>query len=158
MQVRRNCQVFFFWTKKWLICLPKSSVSFKVSTQLWTAFSYFNLDYPTAGLTVTGLARVSMTVIVTFGPFATIYGIWWWSRSLKLYSLCKRVYGLDVMFLIKIYHGLNSALLFWKLLILDLLLGISETIVYSAPCFLLKVCSSPKCASAADVCRDISAF
>jgi hypothetical protein len=38
----------FVWTDKWLICLPKFNVSFKLCTQLWTA--YFDPDYPTAGL------------------------------------------------------------------------------------------------------------
>jgi hypothetical protein len=40
---------------------PKSNVSFKVCTQLWTEFvisQYFDPVYPTAGLTVAGLASV----------------------------------------------------------------------------------------------------
>jgi hypothetical protein len=154
------------WTKKWLICLPKSKVSFKVPTQLWTAFWYFGLDYPTSGLTVTGLLRFycttkSITIFRCYydrdcdvhdfaAHFLQFLAYDDDLDHLKLYSLCKNGYGLDVVFL-----GLNSAFFFfWKLLILELLLGISETIMYSAFAFLLKICLSPRSASAADVCRE----
>jgi hypothetical protein len=50
--LRKKLSVFF-WTDKWLICLPKYPVSFKVYTQLWTAFFIFR-----SGLTATGLAKV----------------------------------------------------------------------------------------------------
>jgi hypothetical protein len=34
----------FVWTDKWLICLPKCHVYFKVGTQLWTVFLIFHIS------------------------------------------------------------------------------------------------------------------
>jgi hypothetical protein len=45
----------FVRTDKWLNCLPKRNVSFKVCTQLWTAFFIFMFR---SRLTVYGWARV----------------------------------------------------------------------------------------------------
>jgi hypothetical protein len=42
-----------FWTGKWLICILKFYVNFKLRTQLWTEFFIFR-----SGLTVTGLMRM----------------------------------------------------------------------------------------------------
>jgi hypothetical protein len=33
----------FVSTDKWLICLPKYHVSFKIYTELWTAFFHFSI-------------------------------------------------------------------------------------------------------------------
>jgi hypothetical protein len=52
---------------------------------------------------------------------------------------------------------LNSALLFWKLLVSEFLLGISETSHCSM--FSSKNCPSARCASAANVvCKDVDVF
>jgi cytochrome c oxidase subunit IV len=48
---------------------PKSCMSFKICTQLWTElFVFNNLDYPTSTLTVTGLVRVNVHVFFFSGP------------------------------------------------------------------------------------------
>jgi hypothetical protein len=49
----------FAWTDKWLICLPKCHVSFKVRTQLWTALFIF-----WSRLNVTALVRVCCIIII----------------------------------------------------------------------------------------------
>jgi hypothetical protein len=48
----------FVWTDKWLICLSKCHVSFLKYVNSIFHIWYFDPDYPTSGLTVTGLASV----------------------------------------------------------------------------------------------------
>jgi hypothetical protein len=47
-------------------------------------------------------------------------------EQLKLHTVCKRRYRLDAPFLFKFTLVLNSVL-FWKLLVFEFLLGVSET-------------------------------
>jgi hypothetical protein len=53
---------------------------------------------------------------------------------------------------------LNLALLFWKLLVIEFLVDISEAFLYSVSDLLVN-CPSARCASAANaVCRDLDVF
>jgi hypothetical protein len=54
---------------KWLICLPKCHVTFKMCIQPWTTFFIFRLGLSDIRITVTGLAEVYWTWSLDIGCF-----------------------------------------------------------------------------------------
>jgi hypothetical protein len=60
-------------------------------------------------------------------------------EELKLHALCMRRHRLDALFLTEVYCGVKFCLPFWKLLVSEFLLGISETLQCSMSALQVKI-------------------
>jgi hypothetical protein len=80
------------------------------------------------------------------------------SVTYKFIGLYNCIYPRGIIFFIHVFLGSQSALLFWKLLLFEFLLGISETFLCSMSALQVKVATLSRCASAAVVCRDVDVF